>query len=232
MVGRRVPAFWSRRNFAGGPDSGAAYLVLGPIRRDIMDLTRADARLIGERPQDYAGFSVSDAGDVDGDGHDDVLVGAPLNGEGGPDAGAAYLLLGPMTGRLELSSADAKLVGERAGERAGESVSSAGDVNGDGLADMIVGAAYKLWDSAPNRETPRNRPGGAYVVLGPVSGHVDLSTASAELMGAHRTGAGAGHAVSGVGDEDGDGFDDIVIGAWYAGDFVEGAAYVLSGARF
>jgi len=68
------------------------------------------------------------------------------------------------------------------------------------------------------------------VVLGPVSGHVDLSTASAELMG--EPGSYAGNAVSSAGDEDGDGFDDIVIGAWRAGDDTEGAAYVLSGARF
>ena len=51
-------------------------------------------------------------------------------------------------------------------------------------------------------------------------------------MGAHGRGVDAGHAVSSVGDEDGDGFDDIIIGAWVAGDFFEGAAYVLSGARF
>ena len=66
----------------------------------------------------------------------------------------------------------------------------------------------------------------------PVSGHVDLSTAAAELMGPAQSGAQAGHAVSSAGDEDGDGFDDIVVGAWWAGDFDEGAAYVLSGARF
>jgi hypothetical protein len=216
-------------NDSNGTDSGAAYLVLGPVRRD-MHLTQADAKLIGERAQDYAGYSVSDAGDVDGDGHDDVIVGAPLNGEGGPDAGAAYLLLGPVTGELELSSADAKLVGERAGERAGESVAGAGDVNGDGLADMIVGAAYKVWDEKLRKTY--TRPGGAYVVLGAVSGHVDLSTASAELMGPRQTNAHAGNAVSSAGDEDGDGFDDIIIGAWWTGDFDEGAAYVLSGARF
>jgi hypothetical protein len=95
-------------------------------------------------------------------------------------------------------------VGERAGERAGESAASAGDVNGDGLADMIVGAADKLWDASPNHEYG-NRPGGAYVVPRSVSGHVDPSTRR-RSSGSHRTSGYAGSAVSGVGDEDGDGF--------------------------
>ena len=103
-------------------------------------------------------------------------------------------------------------------------------MNGDGLADMIVGAPHKLWDAVPRSELLFH-PGGAYVVLAPVSGHVDLSMAAAELMGEHRTDS-AGNSVSSAGDEDGDGFDDIVIGAWMAGYFQTGAAYVLSGARF
>ena len=181
------------------------------------------------------GLSVSDAGDVDGDGHDDLLIGAPFNGEGGPDAGAAYLLLGPITGRLSLHRADAKLVGEQAGDRAGAGVSSAGDVNGDGLADMIVGAPHKLtldWEGPPRPGSAHR--GGAYVVLGPVSGHVDLSVAATELVGVgYPERDGAGNAVSSAGDEDGDGFDDIVIGHWWAGYSLfdtPGAAYVFSGA--
>jgi hypothetical protein len=83
---RHHQVFASRRerNDSNGTDSGAAYLVLGPVRRDIDLTTGADAKLIGEREFDYAGFSVSDAGDVDADGHDDLLVGAPFNGEGDP----------------------------------------------------------------------------------------------------------------------------------------------------
>jgi hypothetical protein len=69
-------------------------VVLGPVT-GTHDLSLADAKLVGEKRGDGAGFSVSGAGDVDGDGHDDVLVAAWGNdNEGGTDAGAAYLLYG------------------------------------------------------------------------------------------------------------------------------------------
>ncbi len=78
--------------FPQGWHAGAAYLVLGPVSGDV-DLAAADARLIGEAAYEHAGRSVSGAGDVDGDGFDDVLVGASGNDAGAPDAGAAYLVL-------------------------------------------------------------------------------------------------------------------------------------------
>ena len=102
-------------------------------------------------------------------------------------------------------------------------------MNADGLADMIVGAPTKLPDAAPNGLSGVY-PGAAYVVLGPVSGHADLASASAEFMGEARTTDQASHAVSSAGD--GDGLDDIVIGEWGAMTGGRGAAYVLSGARF
>jgi hypothetical protein len=119
-------------NDEGGTDAGAAYLVLGPVS-GTRDLSLADAKLVGEDAYDHAGYSVDGAGDVDGDGHDDLLIGSAV-------ANAAYLVLGPVTGTRVLSLADAKLVGEALGDQAGISVSGAGDVDGDGLDDMLVGA--------------------------------------------------------------------------------------------
>lgn len=83
--------------------------------------------------------------DVDGDGIDDIIVGASGNDEGGSDAGKAYLVLGStladtISSTVYLRNADFGFIGERRGDYAGASVSTAGDVNGDGLDDLLVGA--------------------------------------------------------------------------------------------
>jgi hypothetical protein len=192
---------------------GAAYLVLGPVTGTV-GLSMADAKFVGEDPLDLAGFSVSGAGDVDADGHDDLLIGAANANRAEGVTGAAYVVLGPVSGTLDLSAADAKLVGEDGSDFAGSSVSGAGDVNGDGHADMLVGDGI---DEA------------AYLVLGPVTGTLDLSLADAKLVGESTAGFGA--TGSGAGDVDGDGVDDILIGAPGddTGRTFYGAAYLVLG---
>ncbi|NOY25468.1 MAG: hypothetical protein GXP62_06300, partial [Oligoflexia bacterium] len=203
---------------SGGSYAGAAYLLRGPVSGTV-DLSAADAKLVGETTNDYAGFSVSSAGDVDGDGLDDILVGAPY--EDGY-AGAAYLLRGPVSGTVDLSSADAKLLGEAANDSAGFSVSSAGDVDGDGLDDILVGAF--------GEDSGGMQAGAAYLMLGPVSGTVELATVDATLVG-EAAGDSAGVSVSGAGDVDGDGLDDILVGAFGedSGGSYAGAAYLMLG---
>ena len=120
---------------AGGADVGAAYIFFGGTAMDSI----ADVILTGEAADDWFGFSVSSAGDVNGDGFSDVIVGAFQNDAGGTDAGRAYIYFG---GTAMDSIADVILDGEAAGDRFGESVSSAGDVNGDGFSDVIVGAPH------------------------------------------------------------------------------------------
>ena len=99
-------------------------------------------------------------GDVDGDSLDDLLIGAYGNDDGGTTAGKAYLLFGSSLGTsadIELSSADYTFTGEAAQDTAGWRVSGAGDVDGDDLDDLLIGANYNDNGGA--------NAGAAYLVL-------------------------------------------------------------------
>jgi hypothetical protein len=206
----------------GGSEAGAAYLVLGGVA-GTLDLSAADAKLVGENAGDSAGSVVAEAGDVDGDGLADLLVGAPGNDDAGSDSGATYVVLGEAAGTLDLSAADAKLVGEDAGDWAGSAVAGAGDVDGDGRADLLIGALYD--------DDGGTDAGAAYVVLGGVAGALDLSAAAARLIGEGPS-DWAGSAVAGAGDVDGDGRADLLVGAQGDDDGGKyaGAAYLVLGA--
>ena len=135
-------------------------------------------KLSGELSGAFAGYSVSSAGDVNGDGFDDVIVGAYSAEPNGFQSGAAYVVFGSASGlsaNLDLSTLDGttgfQISGEAAEDRAGWSVSGAGDVNGDGFEDLIVGA--------PNTSYGGDS-GAAYVVFGTAAGfaaNLDLSPA-------------------------------------------------------
>ena len=190
-------------------------------------LDLADYRLVGEDREDFAGASVAGAGDVDGDGLGDLLVGASGHDGGGSNAGAAYLILGASLGApsLGLSLADHRFVGESSGDDAGASVAGAGDVDGDGLGDLLVGA--------PDDDDGESDAGAAYLVLGASlgpGGDLDLSLADFKFRG-ERYEDVAGSAVSAAGDLDGDGRGDLLVGAPSVDEAVTpGAAYaILSG---
>ena len=204
----------------GGSNSGAAYLLYGPVTGEL-GLGTASARFIGEDIDDDAGYDVAAAGDVDGDGFDDLIIGAPGCDLGGSEGGAAYLVYGAVSGDLYLSAADARIYGS-AGELAGWSVSGAGDVDGDGSDDLLVGA--------PESSASGSAAGAAYLLLGPVSGDVDLATSTARLFG-EGSGDLAGWSVAGGGDLDGDGFDDLLVGATYDDSVATeaGTTYLLLG---
>lgn len=123
----------------GADDAGAVYLALGPAT---VDMNAPDAKITGDGIGDHAGTSVAVLGDVDGDGFDDLAIGAPGRDEGGEDAGAAYVLFGPVFGAGSLADADVKLVGATAFDFAGQSVAPAGDFDADGYPDLVVGAPF------------------------------------------------------------------------------------------
>jgi hypothetical protein len=134
-----------------GKSAGAIYIVENPPagRYDVNTVTTA--KLTGEAKSDWAGTCVADAGDTDGDGLGDVLVGATKAYSGG----AAYLLSGPLEGDLSLSDADAIFVSETAGAHGGCGLAGGGDANGDGLDDLLIGAY-----------TAYGEDGAAYLVQG------------------------------------------------------------------
>ncbi len=206
----------------GGSLSGVAWLVPGPTAGAI-DLSGSEATMIGESTSDQAGTSVALVGDSNGDGLGDVLVGAVGDGSGGAGAGAAYLLLGPVSGDVDLGSADLTCVGENLGDQAGYAVSTAGDTNSDGYDDFLVGAPYYDYGAAD--------AGAAYLLLGNAhSGNFDLSGADGAVAGEGGD-DGAGWAVAPAGDMDGDGDDDILVGSVLedAGGNNAGAAYLVYG---
>lgn len=180
-------------------DAGAAMLLSGAPA----GLVSPTATLLGERANDYAGFSVAGVGDVDGDGLGELLVGAIWNNRGGRDAGAVYLFAGNPSGTPSLSDSIAILTGTTGADSAGYSVAGAGDFDGDGHPDLLVGAY--------TNDDAQSDAGAAYVMLTPVSGEVSLSESALEITGiASRD--WAGYAVAGAGDTDGDGLSDVIVG--------------------
>jgi hypothetical protein len=201
--------------------AGAVYIVNGPVTGEL-SLGDAEAKLLGEAAGDQAGFIVRGGLDVRGDGYADVLVGAYTESSGGPDAGAAYLLEGPIEGNRRLWTAQAKFVGEEAADQAGWAVSPAGDIDGDGMDDILIGA--------PNYHADGIYSGAAYLVLGAPRGTIDLSEADGRMTG-ETSGDQAGYALTGGADINGDGFDDVLVGAPEndRGGNGSGAVYLLYG---
>jgi len=191
----------SKVNDTNGTQAGSAYVVYGPVTGAV-ELNVADARLRGDWPHDFAGAVVASAGDTDGDGVDDLLVTAREDDTLMVDAGATFLILGPITGEHDLSDvADARILGTAPQDIGYAGTVTALDVDGDGLSDVVQG-------------TPGLAISGSVrVFYGPLAGDHPIDEADGVLTAPSWGGAEIGTAIAPVADYDGDGFDDLLIAA-------------------
>ena len=210
-----------------GLESGASYVVFGNNTlgaEGIIKLSslRADSGLVinGVGIGDVSGTSVAAAGDVNSDGVDDVIIGAPGVDLNGGNSGAAYVCFGGSGmgsgGVLELCDLDGSngfvVKGVAAGDQTGNAVSFVRDINSDGISDLIVGAYLAAVNGA--------NAGASYVIFGNsnigASGSLELGGLNGSngfVMHGVTSGAEFGSFVSDAGDIDGDGNVDLIIGA-------------------
>lgn len=202
----------------GETGSGAAFL----YRSAFESGAEPAAELYSSTGGDV-GSGTAFPGDLDGDGVDDVLVGSrSWTGSDPRGAGAAYVLPGPFSGKLDMATAGFRLLGTDVDDLFGVAVSGSEDFTGDGEIDFAVGARRGAEGA--------DDAGSAYLFAGPVGEDLKPSNAHLSLFGSAR-GGGLGRALDARGDLDGDGLTDLAAGAYLANVNAAygGAAYVVHG---
>jgi len=191
---------------AAGNATGTAYLFRGAtISSGITTVASADIMFFGENPVDLAGSHVASAGDVDDDGFDDLLIGAPYSDIGGNRAGQVYLFLGDTLTDVSysVSEAYASFYGEATYDET-EYAKGVGDVDGDGLGDILV--------SSPKNDDGGVDAGKVYLIYGDSIQNAvrPLSLSDLAFVGEAAEDM-AGSAIEGCGDVNGDGLDDLLV---------------------
>jgi hypothetical protein len=174
---------------------GGAELVSGSI---------ADAgfRIDGQEDDSFVGFDIANVGDVDEDGNPDLALAVYNGNSGGTNAGEIHIFFGPFESNRSITDADITIVGETAGDRAGYALAAGGDLNRDGLPDLLVGSS--------GNDAGGNNAGAAYILYAPFDDPLDLNAFEAKVAGENDddwTGSHLGR----LGDMDGDGTEEIFV---------------------
>lgn len=199
----------------GQTDAGRVYLYYGSNTG--LSLT-SGWTMEGDQTNAWFGFAVNAAGDVNGDGYSDILIGARNASYGETQEGRAFLYYGTPTGLSPTVSWATE--SNQANAFFGHSVASAGDVNGDGYADILISA--RGYDNGQTDE------GRVYAYYGSSTGLVSAANWTAE---SNQANAWFGYVVNTAGDVNGDGYSDIIVGAVFYdnGEVDEGGAFVYYG---
>jgi len=214
-----------------GQAKGKVYLIRGrPEGWDLATpLGQVETSFLGQDFTEDAGAALAGGGDLDGDGFPDFAIGAPFDDEVASNAGEVYLFFGGAVAwgpETPVGDADGSLRGAAEQDRAGTALALGGDLDGDGLADLVVGA--------PSENVPDGNPGRVYLVPGQPGGwgpDTDIEGVALASFVGEEVDDQAGWALSTGGDVNGDGVGDLLIGVWNHADggLEAGRAYLVFG---
>jgi hypothetical protein len=205
----------------GQTNEGRSYVYYGSATG--ISTSRQPWTAESDQASAYFGNSVSTAGDINGDGYSDIIIGAPNYDNGQTDEGRTYVYYGSVNGLVQNQAVSWTAESNQASAYFGYSVNTAGDINGDGYADIIIGA-YKY----DNDQTDEGR---AYIYYGSVTGI--NTTGQPWIVESDQATAAFGMSVATAGDINGDGYSDLIIGAYLYddGQTDEGRVFVYNGSK-